>query len=387
MHFEALSGWQRNNLLPEETPLFKWLFSYKVNELLSLDSNIGSNLTEGGGSAVVKRALRANASKLAITYALYLYTSSYSLYAETLHSVCDVTNQALLFLSIRLAATDPDFNHPYGYGASRWVVSFLSGTVLFGMGMNAMYGSLAIFGETHAVSDVKLGILLCGISAMLELYSFIGAFKEIKLHLKKEKYSLFQYLAHGTDSTSVHVFLEDGTGLFCSVLAGAALSMTHYVNYSTVIFDVIGSAVIGGCLTSIGLVMMLRNAKLLSGRSVQNNVLLDVIKYLHDSDCVASYHDLKSMIVGMNTCVIKVEVNFNADKIAEKNLKSEASFKEFREKSFENNDIDNFHDLMMKLCADYQQWLVTERSLIEIGIKEIVKNYGYDRVHVDIETY
>ena len=41
----------------------------------------------------------------------------------------------------------------------------------------------------------------------------------------------------------------------------------------------------------------------------------------------------------------------------------------------------------MKSCADYQQWLVIERSQIEIGIKNIVKNYGYDRVHVDIETY
>ena len=64
--------------------------------------------------------------------ALYLYTSAYSLWAETLHGICDLTNQGLLFLSIRLASTDPDFNHPYGYGASRWVVSFLSGIHFIG---------------------------------------------------------------------------------------------------------------------------------------------------------------------------------------------------------------------------------------------------------------
>ena len=113
---------------------------------------------------MVKRALRANLSKLAITYALYLYTSSYSLWAETLHSICDCTNQGLLFLSIRLAATDPDFNHPYGYGASRWVVSFLSGTVLCAMGVHAMYGSLGSYflaDTANIISDVKLGIFYC----------------------------------------------------------------------------------------------------------------------------------------------------------------------------------------------------------------------------------
>eukprot|EP01083_Nonionella_stella_P136714 416162_1 len=391
VQYEALYGWQRETLLPQESALFKWLFSHKVNEILTGD-NKGeggyNNSIEGGGLYVVKRAIRSNASKLLITYSLYLYTSSYSLWAETLHAVCDLTNQGLLFLSIRLAATDPDWNHPYGYGASRWVVSFLSGSVLFGMGLNAMYGSLGAFLSQgpHLISDVRLGIGLCVVSGILELYSFTGAFREIKGHLKKEKYSLFQYLAHGTDSTSVHVFLEDGTGLLCSVLAAAALSATHYLDYKTVLFDVMGSAVIGGCLSSIGLVLMMRNAKLLSGRSVQNNVLVDVIGYLHSLDCVASYHDLKSMIVGMNTCVIKVEVNFNADKIAEKHIKTSLIFEQFTETCV-RNDIESFHDLMMKSCADYQQWLVTERSLIEIGIKQIVKKYGYDSVHVDIETY
>lgn len=231
-----------------------------------------------------------------------------------------------------------------------------------------------------------LGILLCGVSAMLELYSFAGAYQEIRKHTQKEKYTIPQYLAHGTDSTSIHVFLEDGTGLICSMIAGAALTLTHLNSYNTVIFDVMGSTIIGGCLSSIGLILMLRNAKLLSGRSVQNNVLLDVISYLSTCDSVASYHDLKSMIVGMNTCVIKVEVNFNADQIADKHIKTSEIFKEFQIKCAQN-DLDSFHDLMMKSCADYQQWLVIERSKIEIGIKNIVKNYGYDRVHVDIETY
>ena len=154
-------GWQRDSLLPQETPLFKWLSSQRIKEIVTQDVNgrKKGNTSEGEGLPVVKRAIRANASKLAITYALYLYTSSYSLWAETLHSVCDLTNQGLLFLSIRLAATDPDFNHPYGYGASRWVVSFLSGTVLFGMGLNAMYGSIVdgIFASDHVIGDVKLG--------------------------------------------------------------------------------------------------------------------------------------------------------------------------------------------------------------------------------------
>jgi len=387
--YGALYGLKKGDIVPKETPLLRWIFSQKLNEILHPDSNAQTNTIEGGGDSVVKRALRANLSKLGITYALYLYTSSYSLWAETLHSVCDATNQGLLFLSIRMAATEPSWNHPYGYGASRWVVSFLSGTVLCGMGLGAMVGSAGdiIFGTEHAdITDVRLGIALCMISATLEMYSFLGALREIRSHADEEKITIKEYLQHGTDSTSVHVFLEDGTGLFCSVLAGGALTLTHFTNYSTVLFDVFGSFIIGGTLTGVGLVMMVRNAKLLSGRSVKSTVLTDVIDYLHTRETVASYHDIKSMIVGMNTCVIKVEVNFNADCIAEKYINTTMVFPQFQ-KSCGQNDLDAFHDLMMKSCADYQQWLVKERTQIEMGIKAIVKGYGYDRVHVDIETF
>ena len=182
------------------------------------------------------------------------------------------------------------------------------------------------------------------------------------------------------------MFLEDGTGLFCSVLAGCALTLTHITNYSTVLFDLVGSSVIGLTLTGVGMVMMVRNAKLLSGRSVKSTVLTEVIDFLHHQETVATYHDIKSMIVGMNTCVIKCEVNFNADAIAEKYIHTEMVFPEFQ-KRCADGDLEAFHDLMMKSCADYQQWLGKERTMIEMGIKAIVKEYGYDRVHVDIETF
>lgn len=209
--YKALYGLQKNDLLPKETPLLRWIFSQKLNEFISPQSDTPSNTIEGGGISVVKRALRANLSKLGITYALYLYTSSYSLWAETLHGVCDVTNQGLLFLSIRMAATEPSWNHPYGYGASRWVVSFLSGTVLCGMGLGAMGGSISdiIFGVDHTTSDVRLGIALCLISATLEMYSFIGALREIKAHSKEEKIGITEYLQHGTVCLFFCVLMND----------------------------------------------------------------------------------------------------------------------------------------------------------------------------------
>ena len=194
---------------------------------------------------------------------------------------------------------------------------------------------------------------------------------------------MFEYLQYGTDSSTVHVFCEDSAGALSSLSALGFLSAA--VAWSPM-WDCYGSIGIGTVLTGVGSFLCYRNVQLLSGQSVPENVLEEVLRVLNQSTMVASHHDLKSMVVGVNSCVIKLEVNFNADKIADKHINIEKIFPNF-EQSVNNGNMTAFHDMMMRCCAEYQTWLTLERSLLESDIRKKVQEFGYKRVHVDIENY
>ena len=205
----------------------------------------------------------------------------------------------------------------------------------------------------------------------------------MRKNAKNQKLSLYKYLWFGTDSSTVHVFCEDSAGALCSLSALGFL--TAAVKFSPV-WDAYGSIGIGMMLMGVGSFLGFRNAQLLSGQSVPENGLEEVVRVLNQNHVVASYHDLKSMVVGVNACVIKVEVNFNADRIADRHINIDNIFPRF-EQSLNNNNLSAFHDTMMRSCAEYQTWLTLERANLENEIRNKVREFGYRRVHVDIENY
>ena len=251
------------------------------------------------------------------------------------------------------------------------------------MGGKAFASAVYNFVEPDVPINLMYGVLLCGSAAILETYSFLGAWREIKEHISKQQMTFSQYLANGSDSTSIHVFLEDTTGLFCSIVAVTSLTLAHSIHP---IFDSFGGVIIGSSLMFVGSLLITRNAKLLSGRSLQSPILKEVVKILDNYDVIHSHHDIKSLIVGQNRVVIKLEVNFNADKIAEKYVQTSKIFPSFQN-ACERHDMITFHDLLMRSSADYQQWMIRERTNLEILIMQKVKDFGFDIVHVDIENY
>ena len=64
----------------------------------------------------------------------YLVTGASSMLAETLHSVADSGNQAMLLAGGRLARREADPSHPFGHGRVRYFAAFLVAVVLFTLG-------------------------------------------------------------------------------------------------------------------------------------------------------------------------------------------------------------------------------------------------------------
>src|ERR671910_3454278 len=88
----------------------------------------------GHGTRAVVAALLANAGIAVAKFVGFLLTGAASMLAESVHSVADSGNQALLLLGGRRARRQATPQHPFGYGRERYIYAFIVSIVLFSVG-------------------------------------------------------------------------------------------------------------------------------------------------------------------------------------------------------------------------------------------------------------
>src|SRR3954466_8958000 len=88
----------------------------------------------GNNKRAIFAALLANLGIAVAKFTGFLITSSSSLLAESIHSVADTGNQALLLLGGRRARQEPTEEHPFGYGRERYFWAVVVALVLFSLG-------------------------------------------------------------------------------------------------------------------------------------------------------------------------------------------------------------------------------------------------------------
>ena len=91
-------------------------------------------MAASGGTKAVLAALIANSGIAVAKFVGFTITRSSAMLAEAIHSVADVSNQALLLLGGRRARRDPTPDHPFGHGRERYFWSFVVALVLFFVG-------------------------------------------------------------------------------------------------------------------------------------------------------------------------------------------------------------------------------------------------------------
>ena len=89
---------------------------------------------EGHGTKAIVAAFFANLGIAIAKFVGFLLTGSASMLAESIHSVADTGNQALLLLGGRRARREATPLFPFGYGRERYFWSFVVALVLFSLG-------------------------------------------------------------------------------------------------------------------------------------------------------------------------------------------------------------------------------------------------------------
>ncbi|HEY8307821.1 MAG TPA: cation diffusion facilitator family transporter, partial [Lapillicoccus sp.] len=225
---------------------------------------------EGGTRAIVA-ALAANIGIAITKFVAFLLTGSSSMLAESVHSVADSGNQALLLLGGRRARKQATPLHPFGYGRERYFWAFVVSIVLFSVGgLFALYEAFHKFQHPEPIEGrwwwVPLVVLVVSIG--LESYSFRTAIHESN-HVRGSR-SWSEFIRRAKAPELPVVLLEDFAALIGLVFALFGVGLTLVTHNG--VWDAVGTALIGILLVVVAITLSVEMKSLLLGEagSVEN---------------------------------------------------------------------------------------------------------------------
>ena len=220
-------------------------------------------MSAGGGTRAIIAALIANLGIAATKFVAWLLTSSSSMLAESIHSVADSGNQALLLLGGKRAKRRATAEHPFGYGRERYIYAFIVSIVLFSVGgLFALYEAYHKIHEREGIHSwqwVPVTVLVVAIG--LESFSFRTAI--VESNRTRGKTSWVNFVRRAKAPELPVVLLEDAGALLGLIFALFGVVMTLITGNG--VWDGIGTAAIGLLLVTIAAILAIETKSLLLG--------------------------------------------------------------------------------------------------------------------------
>jgi cation diffusion facilitator family transporter len=212
-------------------------------------------------------ALAANVAVAAAKLGAGLLTGSSALLAEAAHSVADSSNELMLSFSMYQARRPADPEHPFGYGATRFLWAFLAALSSFVIGGCLSVG-LAIheLARGSAVDHALVAWIVLVIAAIADGASLAQTMRQARREAATWAGSTIAYLRKTSEPTLRALAVEDTAALVGVALAATGLLVRQLGGPEA--SDAIATLLIGILLgaTTIGLARPM--ADLLIGRSM-----------------------------------------------------------------------------------------------------------------------
>ncbi|MGB5704993.1 MAG: cation diffusion facilitator family transporter [Polyangiales bacterium] len=262
-----------------------------------------------GSTKAILAAMFANMGIAIAKFVAYFFTSSSSMLAESIHSVADTSNQALLLLGSRRAHKHATAEHPFGYGRERYFWSFVVALVLFSLGgLFAIYeGWHKLSDGGHGVSNVGWAIGVLALGIVLEGASFRTAIKESRP--LKGTASWWEFIRHSRSPELPVVLLEDFGALTGLVLAMVGISVAAITGDSR--WDAYGTIAIGVLLVIIAAVLVFEMKSLLIGESANGPMRQKIVQAIEGTEGIGAVLDLRTQHVGPDQLLVGAEVEID----------------------------------------------------------------------------
>jgi cation diffusion facilitator family transporter len=264
----------------------------------------------------VLAAFAANIAIAVTKFIAFVITGSASMLAESVHSVADSGNQALLLIGRRQARREETEEHQFGFGAERYFYGFIVALVLFTVGavFSVFEGVQRILHPEHLTSPaVALAVL--GIAAVLEGLSFRTAIVESNQAKSPNAWRGFIAFIRRAKAPEIPaVLLEDSAALAGLVFALCAVALTTITGNAR--WDGVGSLGIGVLLGFVAVILATETKSLLIGESATADVERAVVAALEDGPEVERVIHLRTLHLGPETLLVAAKIAVRGDQNA-----------------------------------------------------------------------
>ncbi len=263
----------------------------------------------GGGHSESPRAviaaLAANLGIAATKFVAFIITGSASLLAESVHSVADSGNQVLLLVGRSRSRREETEEHPFGFGAERYVYAFIVAVVLFVVGaIFSLYEGISrIRHPEHIVSPV-VAFAVLGIAIGLEAFSFRTAISESDRTRGSASWRAF--IRHAKAPELPIVLLEDFAALIGLGFAIIAVLLTTVTGNPR--WDGAGSLAIGLLLGCVAAVLAVEMKSLLVGESAAPGVQRAIVTAIEAGTGIERVIHLRTLHVGPESLLVAAKV-------------------------------------------------------------------------------
>lgn len=262
----------------------------------------------GHGSKAVMAALIGNSGIAVAKFIGFLITRSSSMLAESIHSVADASNQALLLWGGKAARRVADEEHQFGYGRERYFWSFVVALVLFALGSAfAVYEGIEKIRHPHPIDNFGVALGILAFAICLEAWSFRTAIVEsIPL---KGNLTWWQFIRRSRTPELPVVLLEDlgaQTGL---VIAFIAITISQV--FDAPVWDGIGTLSIGLLLGVIAIILVIEMRSLLIGEGARPGEMTKIRAALAGAPHVDHVIHLKTQHLGPEELLVGAKLAFD----------------------------------------------------------------------------
>ena len=272
-------------------------------------------MSAAGGTRAIVAALSANLGIAATKFVAFALTGSSAMLAESIHSVADSGNQALLLVGGRRAQRAATPQHPFGFGRERYVYAFIVAVVLFSVGgLFALFEGYEKFKHPEGITSwqwVPIAVLLIAIG--LETYSFKTAIEESNKIRGKSTWVGFVRRSRVPELPVV--LLEDLAALIGLVLAllGVTLTLITGSGY----WDATATILIGLLLVVVAIVLAIEMKSLLIGESATREDVQKIEAAIVDGSQIERIIHMKTLHLGPEELLVACKVGVAVDSDAE----------------------------------------------------------------------
>jgi cation diffusion facilitator family transporter len=265
----------------------------------------------GHGTRAVVAALLANLGIAIAKFVGFLLTKSGSMLAESVHSLADSGNQALLLLGGKKARRAPTADHPFGYGRERYFWAFVVAIILFSLGgMFATYEGIEKIRHPHEIESVGIALAILGIGIVLEAFSFRTAIVEAR-KVKDPQTGWWTFIRRSKNPELPVVLLEDLGAQVGLVIAFVAVSVAHVTDEAR--WDGVGTLAIGLLLIVIAVILAVEMKGLLIGESASLSDQQKIVAAIEVEPTVQRLIHMRTQHIGPEELLVGAKIELIPD--------------------------------------------------------------------------